>query len=384
MTISTTTHSNLRDSQRAGEEIGARLLSAFDKKPPDAVIVFASSRHDYGRLLGAIQRTCQPRAMIGCSSAGEFTNDSFNEGAASVVALRSSDMQFNAILGRGLRDDRAKAAREVIDGLQGLRTHDYAYRSALVLTDALAGNADDFVERLTTLTAGNYLLFGGGAGDDAKFTRTHVFFGTEAVPDAAVALEILSNKPIGLGVRHGWQPGSERMRVTEASGTKLISIDNAPAAEMFEEFAAKTRQTFSRTDPLPFFLHHVIGIESPGGYRLRVPLAVNPDGSVQCAAEIPAGATIYIMTPKAGSALAATQAALDQLKGNRPSTALFFDCVATRLRMGKEFGFELEAVKQALDGTGYAGCNTYGQIARSDGQFSGFHNCTAVVAVLPE
>jgi hypothetical protein len=51
--------------------------------------------------------------------------------------------------------------------------------------------------------------------------------------------------------------------------------------------------------------------------------------------------------------------------------------------MGRDFGFELEAVKKALNGSGYAGCNTYGQIARSDGQFSGFHNCTAVVAVLP-
>ena len=27
---------------------------------------------------------------------------------------------------------------------------------------------------------------------------------------------------------------------------------------------------------------------------------------------------------------------------------------------------------------------SYGQIARADGQFSGFHNCTAVVCVLPE
>lgn len=384
MTISATAHSNLRNSAKAGEEIGARLLAAFDNQAPDAVIVFASSRHDYSGLLCAIERTCKPRVIVGCSSAGEFTNESFHEGAASVVALRSSEMKFNAILGRGLRDNRANAARQMIDGFQGLKTHEFAYRSALVLTDALAGNADDFVERLTTLTAGSYLLFGGGAGDDANFTRTHVFFGTESVPDAAVALEILSNKPIGLGVRHGWQPGSERMRVTEASGTKLVSIDNAPAAEVFEEFAAKTGQSFSRDDPLPFFLHNVIGIDSPGGYRLRVPLAVNGDGSIQCAAEIPAGATIHIMAPKAGSAMAATRAALDQLQGNRPCTALFFDCVATRLRMGKEFGFELDAVKQALDGSGYAGCNTYGQIARSDGQFSGFHNCTAVVAVLPE
>jgi hypothetical protein len=321
--------------------------------------------------------------MVGCSSAGEFTSDSYNEGAVSAVAIRSSSMAFHPVLGRGLRVDRAAAAREVVAGLHGRNSHEYAYRAALVLTDALAGNADDFVDQLTKLTAGTYQLFGGGAGDDANFTRTHVFFGTEAVPDAAVALEILSDRPIGIGVRHGWQPGSDRMRVTESQGMKLISIDNAPAAEVFEHFARKSGQTFDRTNPIPFFLHNVIGIQTPAGYRLRVPLSVNADGSIQCAADIPTGATIHVMAPKTGSALAATQAALAQLKGAKPSAALFFDCVATRLRMGREFGFELDAVKQALDGSNYAGCNTYGQIARSDGQFSGFHNCTAVVAVLP-
>lgn len=383
MTSSITTYSNLPDSTKAGEQIGERVRAALDGAAPDALLVFASSKHDYGRLLQAIDRTCRPAAMIGCSSAGEFTNDAYNEGAASVVAIRSTDLRFHPVVGRGLRGDRAKAARDVADNLRGADSHEFAYRAALVLTDALAGNADDFVERLTTLTAGKYQLFGGGAGDDANFTRTHVFYGTEAVPDAAVALEILSNKPIGIGVRHGWEPGSERMRVTEADGMRLISIDNAPAADVFDEFARQTNQTFDRADPIPFFLHNVIGIETPAGYRLRVPLAVNDDGSIQCAADVPSGATVHIMAPKTGSALAATQTALEQLKGHKPSTALFFDCVATRLRMGGNFGFELDAVKTALNGAGYAGCNTYGQIARSDGQFSGFHNCTAVVAVLP-
>ena len=34
-------------------------------------------------------------------------------------------------------------------------------------------------------------------------------------------------------------------------------------------------------------------------------------------------------------------------------------------------------------GSQVVGCNTYGQIARADGQFGGFHNCTAVVLAFP-
>ena len=46
-----------------------------------------------------------------------------------------------------------------------------------------------------------------------------------------------------------------------------------------------------------------------------------------------------------------------------------FDCVATRLRIGREFGFELQAVQDALGPqTIYADCNSYGQIARAEGR----------------
>jgi hypothetical protein len=257
----------------------------------------------------------------------------------------------------------------------------------LVLTDALAGHADELIEELTLLTGGNYQFFGGGAGDDANFSRTQVFCGTELASDAAVALEILSTKPIGVGVRHGWRPASKPMRVTESDGGRLVSLNAISAVELFERHARETGQSFDPKDPIPFFLHNILGIDTGQGYKLRVPLAVHADGSVSCAAEIPTGATVCIMgtdTASAGEAAAsATRAALERLNGGEPKVALFFDCVATRLRLGKEFGTELKAVELALGSAQFAGCNTYGQVARAEGQFSGFHNCTAVVCILP-
>jgi hypothetical protein len=67
-----------------------------------------------------------------------------------------------------------------------------------------------------------------------------------------------------------------------------------------------------------------------------------------------------------------------------PAAALFFDCVATRLRMDERFQDELAGLKGRLGSVPLTGCNTHGQIARAEGQFEGFHNCTAVVCVFPE
>ncbi|MFD2144336.1 FIST C-terminal domain-containing protein [Mucilaginibacter antarcticus] len=119
-----------------------------------------------------------------------------------------------------------------------------------------------------------------------------------------------------------------------------------------------------------------------------MPLAVLPDGSIAMASDIPTGAYVSFMeTDNDCSKQAAIQAAtgaIKQLGDHKPNVALFFDCVATRLRMGKEFDFELEKVTETLQGASYAGCNTYGQVARVNGQFSGFQNCTAVVCVIPD
>lgn len=388
MTESTIVFTQETDSTSAGKELGAKLLEGLSGHTPDAVILFASSQHDYALLLQAIHESCRPRILVGCSSAGEFVSGNRGEGSASIVGIRSNVMRFTAGLGRNLRHDRHAAATEIAGSFQGLNTHKYPHRAALLLADALAGYTDDFIEQLSVATLGNYRFFGGGAGDDARFTKTHVFCGTEAFTDAAVALEILSSKPIGVGVSHGWQPASEPLRVTQADGSTVMSLNAAPAVEAFEEHAESTGQRFDRSDPVPFFLHNVLGIETESGYKLRVPLAVLEDGSIGCASDIPAGATVRIMKTSAQSAaeaaMRAVNSALGDMRGTPPEVALFFDCVATRLRMGGEFGMEMDALQRALGTVPYVGCNTYGQIARSEGQFSGFHNCTATVALLPD
>jgi hypothetical protein len=387
MTQSAVVFTKETQSAAAGEDLATRLSEGLAGRP-DAVILFASSQFDYVPLLQAIQRGCAPGVLVGCSSAGEFVSGNRGEGAASAVAIRSKTMRFTAGLGRNLRADRHGAAAEIASSFKGLTTHEYPHRAALLLADALAGYTDDFIEQLSIATLGNYRFFGGGAGDDARFTKTHVFCGTEAVTDAAVALEILSTKPIGVGVSHGWETASEPLRVTEANGSTVISLNAMPAVEVFEEHAETTGQRFDRNDPIPFFLHNVLGIDTGSGFKLRVPLAVLEDGSIGCASDIPTGATVHIMKTTAQSAadaaMRAVSSALGDMRGTQPEVALFFDCVATRLRMGGEFGMEMDALERALGNVPYAGCNTYGQIARSEGQFSGFHNCTATVALLPD
>ena len=376
-------------NREAGEDLAKQIRNQLGGLPPDALIVFASAQNDYDALLGALDAGCRPRSMIGASSAGEFTSDTAGTGHATAIALRSAEMRFAASVTTDMAERRAQAAGELIAAFHGVRSPEYRYRTAIVLVDALAGHAEELVDELNLATGGMYQFVGGGAGDDGRFQKTHVFFGTSAFSNAAVALEVLSHEPIGIGARHGWTPCGDPLRVTEASQSCMMSLNISPAIEAFEDHAVATEQKFDRADPMPFFLHNIVGVQTPDGHKLRVPLGVNAEGGIMCAAEVPTGATAHIMsiesTAAAEAAASAVRTAIGQVRaaGSTPKAALFFDCVATRLRLGKDFIHELEAVGRELGDVPFAGFNSYGQIVRAEGQFSGFHNCTAVVCVFP-
>jgi hypothetical protein len=375
------------DSAGAGRALAQQIQSSLSHAP-SAVIVFAAPQYDHSALLRALNDGCSPELIVGASSAGEFTNHTLGVGLASALAIRDQEARFSLGVGKNLKADPAAAARRIVEGFSGQSDDRFPHRSALVMTDALAGYADAVIDELTVATAGEYQFFGGGAGDNAAFERTTVFFGTEVLTDAAVALEILSHKPIGIGVSHGWEPASDPFRVTEARGLTLVSLNGLPAIEAFEEHAAASGERLDRASPIPFFLQNILGIDTGSGYRLRVPLAVHGDGSIHCAAEVPVGSIVRIMKSSnrsaAEAAERATDAAISAIGERSATAALFVDCVATRLRCGDEFATEVAAVTNKIGDAALVGCNTHGQIARAEGQFEGFHNCTAVVCVFAD
>lgn len=379
---------HLSDSTEAGEDLGRSILAEFDGAPPEAVVLFASPVYDPDDLLRALHTACGPAAVIGCTSAGEFTFMGPSVSSAVALALRSDDLRFDVHVGPNLSAGLEEAATALASGFDLDDDPGFPFLTSLVLMDTLAGYGEEFLAAFVAATRGRCQVFGGGAADDAAFEETFVFAGQEALAGAAVALEIRSRKPIGIGVSHGWTPASPLMTATAASGLSLDELDGRPAADVVEDFARASGRAFDREAPLPFFLHNVLGVATDDGYKLRVPLSVSEDGAVVCAAEVPAGARVRVMrtsdTSAAEAARVAARRAWAGLEGGEPGVAIFFDCAATRLRLGDAFGASVEEIMSTLGGATCVGCNTYGQFARREGQFGGYHNCTAVVCVLPK
>ncbi len=380
-----TAHTDLGDAGAAGAALAGQIRDEFAGSP-DALILFASPDYEHATLLGALMDAFPHCLLVGSTSAGEFTRSSFGDNTACALALGGGEIRFAAGIGRGLAASPQTAAAEILASFEG-REDPVLHRAALVLTDALAGGGPELIQELVLATGAQYEFFGGGAGDNGRFKRTMVFHGREASSDAAVALEILSPQPLGIGIGHGWEPAADAMRVTASEGQRLIGLNGFPAVDAFEDHAAASGQLFDPTNALPFFLHNILGIEVPGGFKLRAPMSVDAEGAVHCGAKIPIGSRVRIMRTTAEASRVAAEraatAALARLGDQTPGVALFFDCAATRFRMGDQYTAELEVVRDRLDALPMAGCITYGQIARAEGQFDTFQNCTALVCVLP-
>lgn len=168
MTDVVTASTPMRDGA-AGDDLATQIRAGLDGGVADAVIVFASSQNDYAALLDALQRRTGARALVGCSSAGEFTSDASGTGMTSAIALRSPKMRFRAALARNLSENRQTAAERLAQDFVGLESSEFRCRNALVLVDALAGHAEDLVDRLTLATGGLYRFFGGGANSRRRY-----------------------------------------------------------------------------------------------------------------------------------------------------------------------------------------------------------------------
>lgn len=381
------------DSLEAGRKAAEQALDRMGPGEARLVIAFASPSYDFKDVITGIRQVMGAAPLIGCSSAGEFTDGEATSGAVAVTALASDTMEVRLGVGRDLKRNLREAVGGALSGFQGsseaAMRRGHLGRTIILLTDGLAGRAEELIDELMTQTAMQYQLFGGAAGDDARFKETFVFCNDEILTGGFVCAEVLTEKPMGIGISHGWRPASRPLRVTAADGAVLRELNGRPAWELYEEYAATLGTRVSEDQASSFMMDHLLGVVSAcERYKLRVPLAKAEDGSLFCAAEVPDGALVRIMEAEKTSIIQSGGKAVELAKrgceDERIAGALVFECVATRLKLGAQFRQEVESMTQSLGAAPLMGCNSYGQLARVKGEFTGLMDATALVCLVPE
>ncbi len=74
---------------------------------------------------------------------------------------------------------------------------------------------------------------------------------------------------------------------------------------------------------------------------------------------------------------------MDQTQGAEVAGAVVFDCSCRGLILGDEFSSAVSAMRAEMPGIPFIGFETYGEICMNANEFSGFHNTTSVVMLIP-
>lgn len=353
---------------------------------PRLLLVLAAPRYDLQATAATLQQQLPEVPLIGCSTSGEIGQGTALTQALVLWALGGGGIRVSTGYGECAQQDLRQAATQAASCLERLERRQHTV--LVLLSDGLGGDQMEVVRGAYDVANIDVPLVGGCAGDYLAMRQTLQLHGERVMSGAVVAAAISSDRPLGVGVSHGWRAVSEPMLVTESRNTVLSSLDDKPALDVYLDFfnppelVRQDAQAFA-----DFAATHPIGIRRRERIEMRHITGCDVDkGCLQMVAEVPQGALAFLTEGDVDSVLGAaaesTEAAMNALDGAAPVGLLLFDCVSRRSVFGEtRVQEETELIARCSAGVPMAGFYTYGEIARTKGS-GGFHNQTLVTLAI--
>ena len=378
-------YSNLENDSEALEEAFKTLNL---DNIPRLLIIFAAPRYNLDQLAARVSEQLPDSALIGCTTSGEIAAGSALTQSLVLWALGGSGVRVSTGFGESEGDGQGlrQAAVQAASCLEQLERRQHTVM--VLLSDGLGGDQMEVVRGAYDAANIDVPLVGGCAGDYLAMRQTRQLHGRRVMSGAVVAAAISSDRPLGVGVSHGWTPASDPMLVTESRNTLLSSLDDQPALDVYLNFFNPPQQV--RDDPqafADFAAVHPIGIRRRDRIEMRHITGFDPQQrALVMVAEVPQGALAFLTQGDYASVLEAAaesaSSAVKALGDAAPAGLLLFDCVSRRSIFGDQHvQEETDLIARCCDGAPMAGFYTYGEIARTKGS-GGFHNQTLVTLAI--
>jgi hypothetical protein len=349
-------------AQQAVVKIAAALTAGLGGRTASVVIYFASAGYDPAEIAGPLSRQFPGAAVIGCSTAGEFTEATTGTGGISAVALPEGMIARTAAALGDLTADVAAGADAAVDAVERslgepLRGLDPARHLAFTLIDGMHGSEELVNERLGN-AAPILDVVGGSAGDDLAFERTWVALGDQVSSHGVALLVVESGVPFRIVKTSSFTPSGTQLTITKADvpNRTVLEFDGRPAVDAYAHALGIPIEAVDASA----FMAHPVGLMIDGEPWIRSPRATVDGGGIAFFAQILEGMEVDVMN--SGDLVAETAAAIRAATadlGGRTGGAVMFNCILRRLQLDAEHTGD--AFVRAFDGLPLAGFHTYGE-----------------------
>lgn len=353
---------------------------------PRLLIVFAAPRYNLEHLGASLSNRLADCQLIGCTTAGEIATGNALTQSLVLWAMGGTGVRVSSGYGESDGQGLRQAAMQAASCLEQLERRRHTVM--VLLSDGLGGDQMEVVRGAYDAANIDVPLVGGCAGDYLAMRETRQLHGRRVMSGAVVAAAISSDRPLGVGVSHGWTPASGPMLVTASRNTLLSSLDDQPALDVYLDFfqvpqaVRESPQAFA-----DFAAMHPIGIRRRDRIEMRHISGFDLEQrALVTVAEVPQGALAFLSQGDYKSVLEAAAesatSAVNALGDCAPAGLLLFDCISRRAIFGDQHvQEETDLIARCCGGAPMAGFYTYGEIARTKGS-GGFHNQTLVTLAI--
>ncbi len=157
----------------------------------------------------------------------------------------------------------------------------------MILLTSAPGHEEALINGIMSVVGDEVPIFGGTAADNTISGLWQQFCGEEIYQNGIAVAVIYSSQAIGYAFHNGYVPTEQEGTVTKATGRIVNSIDNKPAAEVYNQWSGGLIQSALGTDSniLAISTYHPLGREvgkigTIPYYNLSHPNEIFADGSM--------------------------------------------------------------------------------------------------------
>ncbi|MGD2099566.1 MAG: SpoIIE family protein phosphatase [Desulfobacterales bacterium] len=369
------------DTHRAVEHVLNQCRRQLHGQAPQAGIVFAGINFDHQLMLDKINRHFPDMALIGCTTAGEFSSGyGFSDDSIALMVFYSDQIEISAGIGRLLSENPDEAVKNAVK--QARKGLSQQASLCLALPDGYNLSFDLIMKRLNQQLGPGCPVFGGAAGTHWHENDTILqFYNDEILQDSIPILVFGGPLEYRFSIANSWQPVGKQARVTAAENRAVKKIADMTAVDFYQHYLG------DHTEPAREFVLAVYEKNSERFY-LRAPITYNPDGSITFSESIPEGSTVQLTEAVRQIIIDDTKASVKKLCAGisefHPAFGLAFSCAFRKDVLGTQVGQELKILQDHLPAQmPLCGFYSFGEIAPLvKGQDSFFHGATLVTLLV--
>lgn len=340
-------------------DAAAVLARQLGEGPFSRILLFLSPATEIDHLMQGLSAFFDPRILIGCTTAGEITQQGYSEGEIVALGLMGSHFQTDCLVipdlavidGQGLIGEMIRRRAVMAD-----RTPRWGSEFAFLMVDGLSLRED----ALTTAIApglGNLPLFGGSAGDGIRFQATRIIWQGKALSNAAVLMLVRTRCRVQVFRVDHLVPTDVRMVVTEAEPSRRIvrQINAEPAAR---EYARLLGKDPAQLTTFTFAAHPVV-VRLGGGHHVRAIQQVDENGDLIFFSAIDEGLVLTLAEPQDLAAHLERELSSLTTSGQAPAAILACDCILRRMEALEKQ--KTGAISEVMRKHRVVGFSTYGE-----------------------